>query len=142
MFTFNKNYAIIALLLFITEVLIALYVHDKIIRPFGGDFLVVILLYTLVKSFLNWPVKLTACTVLLFSYTVETLQYFNILGFMGLHHNKLANVIIGNYFSWSDILVYTLGIATVLIITQLRKIICANECEKPIHYQGIPHCFI
>ncbi|TAH01577.1 MAG: DUF2809 domain-containing protein [Sphingobacteriales bacterium] len=121
MFTFNKNYAIATLFLFITEVLIALYLHDKIIRPFGGDFLVVILLFTLVKTFFNVAIKPAAWTVLGFSYTVEALQYFKIVKLLGLQNNKLANIIVGNYYSWWDILAYTLGIATVLIIAHLRK---------------------
>ena len=37
-------YVIGTLLLLVTEVLIALYVHDSIIRPFIGDMLVVILI--------------------------------------------------------------------------------------------------
>jgi len=142
MFKLNKTYVLISLLLFITEVLIAIYVHDKIIRPFVGDYLVVILLYVLVKSVLNAPVKLTALAVLGFSYTVETLQYFKIVRHLGLQHSKLANIIIGNYFSWWDILAYTLGIVTIFIIVQLRKNICINESKKCIKYQYTPHCFI
>jgi len=38
MLRFNKTYGLLALTLFITEVLIALYVHDGFIRPTVGDF--------------------------------------------------------------------------------------------------------
>ena len=51
MVIFNKTYFLLALLLLLAEVLIALYLHDALIRPYGGDFLVVILLYCFVKSF-------------------------------------------------------------------------------------------
>ena len=118
--SFKIKYFILFILLFITEVLIALYIDDDFIRPYFGDFLVVILLYCLVKSFINLPVFTSAILVLLFSYLVETLQYFNIVHHLGLSHSKLAKTIIGTYFTWVDILAYTLGILFVLLIEKLR----------------------
>jgi hypothetical protein len=117
---FHKNYFILAILLLITEVLIARYLHDNIIRPYGGDFLVVILIYCLVKTFLNTPVIPTAVAVLLFAYVIEVLQYFRLVVWLGLQHVRLARVILGTSFSWTDILCYTLGIALVIIIEMRR----------------------
>ena len=112
---FNSKYLAYAILLFLTEVFIAMYVTDAIIRPYVGDFLVVILLYCMVKSVLDADTKVTALSVLLFSYLLETLQYFRIVEILGLESYPLANVIIGTSFAWIDILAYTLGILTVLI---------------------------
>jgi hypothetical protein len=42
---FHPYYFIATVLLFLIEVLIAIYVDDAIIRPHGGDYLVVILLF-------------------------------------------------------------------------------------------------
>lgn len=114
-------YLLSAALLFIVEVLIALYAHDDIIRPYVGDVLVVMLLYCFIKSFLNSDVHKTALLVLLFSYAVETAQYVDLVQHLGLAHSKLANVIIGNYFSWIDIFAYTLGFIIVLMIEKLRR---------------------
>jgi len=116
MLQFNRKYFILATLLFITEVLIALYLHDSIIRPYGGDFLVVILIYCFVKSFVNTPVLPTAIAVLLFSYMIEALQYIHIVDRLGLQNSKLASTIIGTSFAWTDIFAYTLGISAVLYI--------------------------
>jgi hypothetical protein len=115
MLTFNKKYFIIALLLFFIEVLIALYVHDRIIRPYIGDVLVVILIYCFIKSFLKLPVLPVASAVLIFAFMVETLQYFKIVEVLGLQHIKLARIIIGTSFAWMDMLTYIAGIAIVLI---------------------------
>ena len=115
MLTFNKKYFILALLLFFIEVLIALYVHDKIIRPYIGDVLVVILIYCFVKSFLKLPVLPVATGVLMFAFMVETLQYFKIVEVLGLQHIKLARIVIGTSFAWMDMLTYIAGIAIVLI---------------------------
>ena len=120
MLTFHKTYFILSILLFIIEVLIALFAHDEIIRPYVGDLLVVVLLYCLVKSFLNWSTSTTAVWVLLLSYLIETLQFFNIVQHLGLSGSKIANIIIGTYFTWLDILAYTLGILLVLAIEKLK----------------------
>ncbi|WP_421795260.1 DUF2809 domain-containing protein [Haliscomenobacter sp.] len=113
---FNPRYFVYTILLFVTEVLIALFVHDQFIRPYIGDFLVVILIYCFVKSFLNTPVVPTALGVLVFAYTVELLQYFRIVEVLGLQHSRAARIIIGSSFEWQDILAYTLGILMVILI--------------------------
>ena len=43
-------YAIAALLLFLIELFIALFVHDTFVRPYFGDVLVVILLWCIIKT--------------------------------------------------------------------------------------------
>lgn len=113
---FNIYYLLLTLLLFGTEVLIALFVHDAFVRPYVGDFLVVMLVYCFVRSFVEARVVPVALGVLAFAYTVETLQYFQIVKRLGLGDSRLANIVIGNYFSWSDMAAYTLGIACTILI--------------------------
>jgi hypothetical protein len=120
MFRFNKNYFLLTLLLFITEVLIGAYVNDAIIRPYVGDYLVVILMYCFVRSFLQLPVVPLAIGVLLFSYCIEVLQYFNLVDHLGLRQYKLAVIVIGSSFEWIDMVAYTLGIATVIVVEKYR----------------------
>jgi len=114
MFSFHKKYFIPAIILFLVEVFIGAGMHDAIIRPYGGDFLVVILLYCLVKSFMRLKVQTAALSILLFSYAVEILQYFRIVNVLGLAGSKIACIIIGTSFAWTDLLAYTLGILAVL----------------------------
>lgn len=121
MFQFNKSYVFLTLLLFLTEVFIALYVHDNIIRPYIGDVLVVVLLYCFVKSFLKLSLTTIAISVLLFSYLIETLQYLDFINRLGLGTCTIAKVVIGTSFSWIDILAYTLGIILVVALEKLRQ---------------------
>ena len=116
MFSFQKRYFTLFVLLFLTEVLIALYVHDKFVRPYVGDFLVVMVLYCGAKSFIKGYEIPVAVGVLLFAYFIEFLQYLNFVKWIGLQHSKIANVIIGNYFTWVDIIAYTLGVITIILI--------------------------
>jgi hypothetical protein len=117
--TFNLKYFATAILLFIVEVLIALYAHDQIVRPYVGDFLVVMLIYCFVKAFLNFPILKTAIGVLLFSFLIEFLQYCNIIEKLGLQHSKFANTVMGNSFAWIDIATYIGGIAIVLLLEKI-----------------------
>lgn len=110
---FNKQYFLYSCLLFLVELIIAFFVRDAIIRPYGGDFIAVILLYYLVRTFFDIAAIKVAIGVLLFSYTVETLQYFQIVKLLGLKGNQPAEIIIGTSFSWEDILAYTLGVMLV-----------------------------
>nr|WP_295928751.1 DUF2809 domain-containing protein [uncultured Dyadobacter sp.] len=110
----QKKYLTGALAIFVLEVLIALFVRDELIRPWGGDFLVVLLLYCLVRGCTHWNVIVAALVVLLFAWMVEILQYVQIISVMGLEGNNFARTIIGTSFSWGDILAYTLGVGFVL----------------------------
>lgn len=121
LFRFNKVYFGLAVFLFITEILIACYVHDAIIRPYIGDLLVVILLYTFIRAFLNTPTIQTAIAVLLFSYFIETMQYFNVVRLLGMQDSNTARTIIGVSFEWIDIIAYTAGIALVLATEYITR---------------------
>ena len=114
-FKFNQNYFIAFVLLFIIEVLIAIYIHDKFIRPYFGDVLVVILIYCFLMSFLNILKFKTALFVLAFSFSVEFGQYFNLVSLLGLQKSKLATIVIGNSFAFKDLVCYVFGIVFVLL---------------------------
>ncbi|KAF2509128.1 ribosomal maturation YjgA family protein [Flavobacterium foetidum] len=127
---FSLTYFILTVLIFLTEVCIGIYVHDTIIRPYGGDYLVVILIYCFVRSFLNTPVFQTSIAVLLFSFLIETMQYFDFVDRMGID-NKLARIVIGTSFAWKDIWSYVLGVLTVFLAEWIiRKKQCECFCRK------------
>jgi hypothetical protein len=118
---FHKLYLFITLILFCIEILIAVFMHDTIIRPYLGDFLVVILIYCFIQSFFNLSVIKLSLGVLLFAYTLEVLQYYKLVQLLGLDNSALAKTIIGIHFEWIDMIAYTLGIASVLIIEKTIK---------------------
>ncbi|ESU25020.1 hypothetical protein FEDK69T_02080 [Flavobacterium enshiense DK69] len=114
MVTFNKNYFASAVLIFIIEVLIALFMHDNFVRPYLGDVLVVILIYCFLKSFLKLPVLTVSVAVLLFAFGIEFLQFINIVETLNLESSKAARTVIGTSFSWIDLLTYVVGISIVI----------------------------
>ena len=85
---------IVFILLFLTEVVIAMYVHDTIIRPFFGDFLAVIALYYLLKSCLKFSKLTLILGSLYFAYLLEALQYIDFLTFTGLKDYKIIAIVL------------------------------------------------
>ena len=120
-YRFNLSYFLFALILLLTEIVIGVFIKDSIIRPYGGDFLVVILLYCLVRSFFDIRLYTALIGVLLFAYLVETLQYFKIVNVLGLQDSTAARILIGTSFAWTDMLMYTLGIGLVWAIELRNK---------------------
>lgn len=108
------------LLLLIIEFLIGIYMHEGVIRPYGGDFLVVILLYCFIKSFFDASVFRTAIGTLMFAYAVEISQYFHLVKLLGLAPSRVALLIMGNSFSFNDLVCYTLGALLVLLVESIR----------------------
>ncbi len=122
MFLFKKHYFITTILLFLIEVGIALYIHDDFIRPYMGDVLVVLLLYCFIQSFFTFSVKATAVVVLLFSFTIEFLQYIHIVEKLGLQKYAIARTVLGTSFSWIDLLCYTIGVILIVLIEKRKTI--------------------
>ncbi|MBQ8117633.1 MAG: DUF2809 domain-containing protein [Lachnospiraceae bacterium] len=104
-------YLITTIFLLTIEVLIALYVNDHFIRPYLGDMLVVIVIYTFVRIFVpeSWP--LLTLAIFIFAVFVEILQWFHIVDVLGLSDSRFFSVLIGGVFDWKDILCYGLGCA-------------------------------
>lgn len=118
---FSPNYFFVFLMIFIIEVIIALYVKDKIKRPYVGDILLVILIYCFVKTFGKAPSLYIAIGALLFAYVIEAAQYYNFVKLLHLEKYKVARIILSTSFSWGDILFYTIGAAICIFADKYKK---------------------
>ncbi|WP_316739814.1 DUF2809 domain-containing protein [Pedobacter aquatilis] len=107
--TFNLRFLFIFLAIFVIEVLIAKYVDDAFIRPFGGDVLVVVLMYSFFRIFLRTNNRKLAFGVLIFSFVIEFLQAVHYVNWLGLQDNKFWTIVLGTYFSVYDLLAYFVG---------------------------------
>jgi len=111
---FNKYYLTLTILLFIVEAIIAKFLKTGFIRHTFGDYLIVILLFCTVKSFMEIDSLKLALYVLAFAYLVEFLQLFHILRLLNLEQHHLLKLVLGTTFQISDLVAYTLGIITVI----------------------------
>lgn len=110
----NLKYIFAFLGLLIIEIIIALFVHDEVVRPFVGDILVVVLMYTFIRGLIHKKIRFLPVYLFLFATTVETGQYFHLVEILNLQSNRIMSIIIGNSFDIKDILCYL--IATVILI--------------------------
>lgn len=93
-----------------------MYAYDDFLRPYVGDYLVVMLIYCALRTFIKANTLPVVIGVLLFAYLVEVLQYFRIVDRLGLSGNQLAKTVIGYGFEWLDMLAYTLGVITIILV--------------------------
>ena len=109
---FRLRPLLICIALVLVEVCIALFVHDRVIRPFVGDYLVLMVVYQFLRSGL--PVERTRLIALpcLFCCAVEIGQYFNLVALLGLQHSRFARILIGTHFDPLDLLAYSAAALT------------------------------
>ncbi|MBC8059853.1 MAG: DUF2809 domain-containing protein [Clostridiaceae bacterium] len=110
----NRKYLFSFFILLMIEIIIALFVHDTFIRPYIGDVLVVILLYTLIRGLIQKTIKFLPVYLFIFASTVEFAQYYHIVKSLNLENNKVISTIIGTSYDIKDIINYL--IATVILI--------------------------
>lgn len=109
-FKFSLTYLLLSILIFLTEVLIATKLANIFfVRAYLGDVIVVMLLYTLVKTFVKMNNEQLILGILVFSCIIEFAQYFTIAEKLGFRSGSLMYIVIGNSFSWIDILCYAAG---------------------------------
>ena len=94
--------------LLLLEIIIAVFVHDRFIRPYVGDVLVTVLLCCLGRVIHPEKPRWLAVWVLLFSFAVEGLQGLNIAGKLGLTGTWLG-ILIGSTFDLADMVCYAVG---------------------------------
>ncbi|WP_336690325.1 MULTISPECIES: ribosomal maturation YjgA family protein [unclassified Chryseobacterium] len=120
--TFNYTYFLATVFIFLTEVLIATKLKDIFfVRAYLGDVIVVMLIYTFIKTFFRIEDnKKLILGILIFSFLVEFAQYFNIAEKLGFRKGSLMYIVIGNSFSWIDILCYLVGCLLLFVFVKLQ----------------------
>lgn len=113
-----KNPRIISLITFaallITEIFIALYVHDDFIRPYMGDVLVIPVIYSFIRIFIPLKCRLMPLYVFAFAVFTELMQYIKIVDILHIE-SRFLRILIGTSFSFADILCYLAGSIIVMI---------------------------
>jgi Protein of unknown function (DUF2809) len=118
-FYFAKKYLLLTLFLFLIEIFIALFVTDRVIRPFIGDVLVVCLVYCFLRIFLNTDYWKIALGAFVFACTIEILQYFDYVKLLGLENNRVLSVAMGRTFEVMDFAAYCTGFLIILLCEKI-----------------------
>lgn len=121
-FRFSLKYFVLTILIFLVEVVIATKLeHIFFVRAYLGDVIVVTLLYTFVKSFFKINDQKLIPGILMFSCLIEFAQYFNIAEKLGFQPGSLMYIVIGNSFSWIDILCYAAGCLLLFLFVKINN---------------------
>ena len=116
------KYFIATIFLFIVEVLFATKLsYIDWLRAYFGDVLVVILIYTFIQSFFDFDKTKTIIGVFLFACAIEFAQHFHFAELLGFKDNKIAMIVLGNSFSWIDILCYVIGSFCIFTFNKFLK---------------------
>jgi len=107
--------------IFVTEIGIALFVHDAVIRPYIGDSLAVILLYLALRAVTHLRVLAAVLVALAIAFAIEFGQMFHLIDILGLRSNRIAGFILGGYFDARDLGCYVAGAVFALMVESLRK---------------------
>jgi hypothetical protein len=119
--TFRPTYAGAALLVFLTEVAIAVFVRDAFVRPRLGDTLAVVLVYCAIRAATPLGARCAAAAALAFACAIEIGQYFHFVDLIGLGRWRVARIVLGTGFDPADFLAYAAGAAAVLAVETLRR---------------------
>lgn len=95
---FDRRYAALTCALLLSEILIALFVRDAIVRPYVGDALAVVLVYAGLRTITRLGVMPATLLALLTAVAIEFGQYFRLLDHIGLAGNRWARIILGSGF--------------------------------------------
>jgi len=120
----HLNFFIAFAILLATEISIAVCLSSGFIRHTFGDYLVVILIYCFFRSFLDIKPLVLGTLVLLFSFTVEFLQWFNLLDLLHLRSYDLAVIVLGSTFHIGDLIAYALGVCSIILIDLKTRHAC------------------
>ena len=101
------NFAVFSALL-LTEVLIALFIHDSFIRPYAGDMLVVAVVYFFLRILIPEKCTWLPAAVFAFAVAVEVSQYFRLTELLGIT-NPVLKVVLGAVYDTKDIVCYGIG---------------------------------
>lgn len=129
---FNLKYFLFTIVIFLTEILIATRLKDIfVVRAYLGDVIVVILLYTFIKSFFKIADnEKLILGILIFSCLIEFAQYFTIAEKLGFQPGSIMYIVIGNSFSWIDILCYAVGCFILFFLIKIKSVSFMEQDRK------------
>jgi Protein of unknown function (DUF2809) len=109
LFRFDRRSFLIFVLILILEIIIGTCFHDRFVRYFLGDVLIVVLICYFIRSWLAIRLRVLLIGTLIFAFLTELAQYFDLVGWLGWQHSTLTHLTIGSTFDWLDLVAYTIG---------------------------------
>lgn len=111
------RYSMIFAVLLLAEILIGTFLHGGIIRAYGGDVLVLPVIYFLVRIFWTKPSKMNTyifpAVLFLVGAAAELLQAIDVTDMLGIDKGSIFGILIGSVCDPVDMLCYAMGTALI-----------------------------
>ena len=117
----RPGYALAALAVFLIEAATALWVHDALIRPHGGDALAVVLVYLALRAVTPVGPRGGAAIALAIAFAVEAAQWIGLATRLGLRPHGVGETMLGSSFDLADLIAYCCGAAVILLVEAARS---------------------
>jgi len=105
------------ILIILTIILGLLSRHIAGVPLFIGDILWATMVYWIMRFlFLTKSLKFSVIGSLLFSYAIEFSQLYQAPWINNIRHTVIGGLVLGETFSWGDMLSYTVGVAIGVVI--------------------------
>lgn len=114
-------YLLSSIVLFTIEVLIAFNDYSHFIRSYVGDMLVTLLLYCLIRAFLDIRDRRLPWLVFAFAVIIELSQLAGLAEVLGGKPGSVLWVVLGNTFDVKDIVSYFVGCVIAAIILEAER---------------------
>jgi hypothetical protein len=124
----NKKALLWTLAIFLVEVFIALKIRDEWVRPYGGDVLATLFVYTGLKT-VCFRTKSSHLALISFGIgtIVELLQLVQLSKRLGWDQYIVLRVVMGTTFHWGDILAYALGVLAAWYIDKSTTLMRSDD---------------
>lgn len=113
-------YGISFFVLAVVGVLIALFVHDEWVRSYGGDIIIIFVIYAFIRILLPHGFVSLPVVILLFACLAEGLQYLNIVDELGLGDIGFFERLSGASGDVKDIICYAVACLMLIIYEMIR----------------------
>lgn len=103
----------------------------KFVADYAGDTLWALMVFVGLGFFFpRWSSLRVAVVALLFSFAVELSQLYHAPWINSVRHTRIGGLVLGFGFLWSDLLCYTVGVATGWLIERMLALRRAATDER------------
>lgn len=102
--------------LFALLVVVAAFVRDEVIRPHGGDVLVVMFIHFAMRAVTGWSRAAAGITAFVIAGAVELGQVLALDERLGVSGTLFGDLVLGSTGDWRDIVAYGVGAAAAFLL--------------------------
>ena len=122
MFQFKPKYFVSALILAVAVYFLANNTQTVFLQQYVKDIALILFIYCFVRGLFRFNAPQVLGFSLFACFLLKLLQVTNFFGWIGIQDQHFLQILIGNVYSWWDILSYTIGFLVLIALDpELKK---------------------